>query len=243
MTISNRHKKVTVNRHKKMTQPSQKNDAEPSQKNDYSNKEKKSLVIQERRSAAKPAAPRQTNGNGDFIADLKTNPAYAHIDIDRELAKANTWCDTNRRQNTQRFFVNWLNRIDPPLNGNGHRNTAVGRLIEPLDAEPEFIPPDKPLRPAVNVPPEQQRVWQAVLDALKKKLNADVYNTWFKPLIFDGFNAENNAFEVRTGQITKDWVCMYYTELITELLPDLGLGEFTIHWTVDTGEYEEVVTA
>lgn len=53
--------------------------------------------------------------NEEFIAGLKSNPAYAHIDIDFELAKATTWCEVNNRQCTQRFFVNWINRIEKPL--------------------------------------------------------------------------------------------------------------------------------
>lgn len=53
--------------------------------------------------------------NEEIIAALKANPAYSHIDIDRELKKADAWCMVNNRRNTPRFFVNWLNRIEQPL--------------------------------------------------------------------------------------------------------------------------------
>ncbi len=59
--------------------------------------------------------PGRPKTNEEIIAALRENPAYSHIDIDRELNKATAWCMTNRRQCTPRFFVNWLNRIDPPL--------------------------------------------------------------------------------------------------------------------------------
>ena len=52
----------------------------------------------------------------DFIKTLKTNPAYKHIDIDRELAKMDAWLLTHQgRQKTRRFIVKWLNRIETPL--------------------------------------------------------------------------------------------------------------------------------
>lgn len=53
----------------------------------------------------------------DFLQTLKTNPAYKHIDIDTELAKMDVWLLTHQgRQKTRRFIVNWLNKIDKPVN-------------------------------------------------------------------------------------------------------------------------------
>lgn len=52
----------------------------------------------------------------DFIATLKENVAYKHINIDAELGKMDVWLLTKPgRQKTKRFVMNWLNRIDPPL--------------------------------------------------------------------------------------------------------------------------------
>lgn len=62
------------------------------------------------------AAPHPTNGN--FIAALKANQAYAGIDIDRELGRMDAWLSTpagRSRKKTRRFIVNWLNRIDQPM--------------------------------------------------------------------------------------------------------------------------------
>jgi len=54
--------------------------------------------------------------DSDFISSLKTNPAYAGIDIDRELGKMDAWLLTKPgRQKTRAFIVNWLNKIDKPL--------------------------------------------------------------------------------------------------------------------------------
>ena len=49
----------------------------------------------------------------DFIQTLKANPAYKHINIENELAKMDAWLLVNKgRQKTQRFIVNWLNKVD-----------------------------------------------------------------------------------------------------------------------------------
>jgi len=53
----------------------------------------------------------------EFIKSLKTNPVYKDIDIDRELAKMDVWLSTHPgRQKTRRFIINWLNKIDKPIN-------------------------------------------------------------------------------------------------------------------------------
>jgi hypothetical protein len=61
----------------------------------------------------------------EFIAALKQNPAYAGIDIDREIGKLQAWLLTPKgkdKQMTRQRLVNWLNRIDTPLapSRNGH---------------------------------------------------------------------------------------------------------------------------
>lgn len=65
---------------------------------------------------AGPTSAKQTTE--EWLADLKANPAYTQIDVDREHAKMCCWCAANRKQPTQRRFVNWLNRVDVPA-GNG----------------------------------------------------------------------------------------------------------------------------
>lgn len=63
--------------------------------------------------AVKKAAP----SNDDFIASLKTNPGYQHINIEAELGKMKAWIDRQggRRQLTPKFALNWLNKIEAPL--------------------------------------------------------------------------------------------------------------------------------
>jgi hypothetical protein len=49
---------------------------------------------------------------------LRANPMYAHVDILSELEKAKQWiARKGGRKLTSRFFVNWLNRIEKPMEG------------------------------------------------------------------------------------------------------------------------------
>jgi len=60
--------------------------------------------------------PRGQLSDDEFLKDLKTNPVYRGIDIDRELGKMDAWLSTHKgRQKTRRFIVNWLNKIDKPV--------------------------------------------------------------------------------------------------------------------------------
>lgn len=53
----------------------------------------------------------------NFILSLKKNPAYKGIDIDHEFSKMDAWLSTRPgRKKTRRFIVNWLNKIDKPVN-------------------------------------------------------------------------------------------------------------------------------
>jgi hypothetical protein len=68
--------------------------------------------------SAKPAGKSSKSAmpDSDWLETLKTNPAYAGIDIQREFGKAQAWCDTMRRVLNRRRFVNWLNRCERPMN-------------------------------------------------------------------------------------------------------------------------------
>ncbi|HTD17860.1 MAG TPA: hypothetical protein VK673_21935 [Chthoniobacterales bacterium] len=45
------------------------------------------------------------------IEELKTNPAYEGIDVNKEAWKFKQWCETNKKVASERRFVNWLNKI------------------------------------------------------------------------------------------------------------------------------------
>jgi hypothetical protein len=62
-------------------------------------------------------SPAATVPDEVWVESLKSDQAFAGIDIDRELAKAKRWCIENQKQLTRRRFVNWLNRADRAFDG------------------------------------------------------------------------------------------------------------------------------
>ncbi len=52
----------------------------------------------------------------DFLTDLKTKAVYKHIDFDTEFGKMDVWLAAHPgRKKTRKFIVNWLNKIDRPI--------------------------------------------------------------------------------------------------------------------------------
>ena len=57
---------------------------------------------------------RRIDSNSNFVSNLKE--IYTWIDVDTELVKMRGWLSTRKgRRLTQRFAVNWLNKIDKPI--------------------------------------------------------------------------------------------------------------------------------
>ena len=66
------------------------------------------------------ARDKKKRGEEITLDSLKSNPMYDHINIDNEFLKAKQWISQKGgRKLTPRFFVNWLNRIEKPLEQNG----------------------------------------------------------------------------------------------------------------------------
>lgn len=51
----------------------------------------------------------------EWMNELTNNSAYNGINITAEFQRAHQWCLKNNRQNTRRFFQNWLSKCEKPL--------------------------------------------------------------------------------------------------------------------------------
>ena len=71
-----------------------------------------------------------------FWEELKRNPLYKGVDVERELEKAKQWCSRKRRNLTQRFFEKWLSGADRVL-------------IDLPPSKPKYLPPP-------NVPTDEE---------------------------------------------------------------------------------------
>jgi len=79
-------------------------------------------------------------------------------------------------------------------------------------------------------------VWNDILSIVKTRLNYDVYNTWFRPIRFEGHVEDDRKLILRAGQVTKDWVCLYYTEMLEQTLDELNLAGHSFEWQIDQDE-------
>ncbi|MFN0278787.1 MAG: chromosomal replication initiator protein DnaA [Pyrinomonadaceae bacterium] len=88
---------------------------------------------------------------------------------------------------------------------------------------------------------QKSTAWNDVLRTVKTRLNKDVYNTWFRPIKFEYIDADKKLLNVSAGQITKDWVCEYYSELIDQVLAELDLPEYKLGWQIDPDQPVETL--
>ncbi len=82
-------------------------------------------------------------------------------------------------------------------------------------------------------------VWEAVITAVEERLNKHIVDSWFRPIRFIDLDANENTLRLHAGQVTKDWVALYYSELLTKTLDRLGYPNVIIEWSVDETETDE----
>ncbi|MDM7922556.1 MAG: chromosomal replication initiator protein DnaA [Pyrinomonadaceae bacterium] len=79
-------------------------------------------------------------------------------------------------------------------------------------------------------------VWNKILEDVGKHLNEHIFDSWFRPIRFDGIDDNSRTLHLRAGQFTKDWVAQYYTGLIMQCLDSQGRSGYEIKWTIDDGD-------
>ncbi len=80
---------------------------------------------------------------------------------------------------------------------------------------------------------QKSTTWNDVLRVVKTRLNKDVYNTWFRPIRFESIDEDRQVLNLSSGQVTKDWVCLYYSDLLDQTLDELNLSGHTIEWKIE----------
>ncbi len=82
-------------------------------------------------------------------------------------------------------------------------------------------------------------LWTEVIHSVEHRLNKHIVDSWFRPVKIDEYDAENRTLRLRAGQVTKDWVELYYTELLQRTLEELGYAGHRLEWTVDEAAGDE----
>lgn len=91
--------------------------------------------------------------------------------------------------------------------------------------------------------PQKTNAWSDALDHVKTRIAPDVFNTWFRPIKFERLDESTSLIHLRAGQFTKDWVCLYYNELIEQTLAEVGLSNYKIDWQIDEEMTEKETAA
>ncbi|MGI8813404.1 MAG: chromosomal replication initiator protein DnaA [Pyrinomonadaceae bacterium] len=86
---------------------------------------------------------------------------------------------------------------------------------------------------------EKTDVWNNILNYVENRLNKHIFDSWFRPIQYEGCDGGAGTLNLRAGQVTKDWVTLYYSGLIDEGLSSLGLSGYATVWTIEKGETAE----
>jgi chromosomal replication initiator protein len=83
----------------------------------------------------------------------------------------------------------------------------------------------------------ENRLWSNILNAVEKRLNRQSFETWFRPIRFEGCDNSEQVLHLRApNQVVKDWVSSNYSEVIDESLEELNLSEYHVDWMVEDDE-------
>lgn len=80
---------------------------------------------------------------------------------------------------------------------------------------------------------QKSNVWDSVLERMEKRLNRQIFDSWFLPVRFGGMDKENETITLCAGKVTKDWVCLYYAGLIEQILSELNYAGYTVSWQIE----------
>ncbi|MGI8555192.1 MAG: chromosomal replication initiator protein DnaA [Pyrinomonadaceae bacterium] len=91
----------------------------------------------------------------------------------------------------------------------------------------------------MNTSAETTNVWSVVLQSVEKRLNRQIFDSWFRPIQFDGFDETENILRLRASQVNKDWINTYYSDLIAQTLNELNLVNCRLDWEVEETKLPE----
>lgn len=86
---------------------------------------------------------------------------------------------------------------------------------------------------------EKRTVWDNILSSVEKRLNKQIFDSWFRPIKFEGFDEENKVVRLRAKEVTQNWINMYYSEVLRETLNELQLGNCKLDWEIDDPSVQE----
>jgi chromosomal replication initiator protein len=91
----------------------------------------------------------------------------------------------------------------------------------------------------MNSASENNNVWSNVLQSVEKRLNEQVFNSWFRSIEFDGCDDNAKVLRLKASEINRNWITMNYTNLISQSLTELNFGDYRLDWEIIEPEITE----
>jgi chromosomal replication initiator protein len=80
----------------------------------------------------------------------------------------------------------------------------------------------------------ENRVWNDILLAVEKRLNRQSFETWIRPIHFEGFDEAGHVLYLRApNHVVKDWVSSNYSDVLDASLSELNMTEYELNWSVE----------
>ena len=86
-------------------------------------------------------------------------------------------------------------------------------------------------------------LWQEVLSFVETRIDEHVYDSWFRPIRCESVDPSTRRVRLKATAMTKDWVTLYYADLLDGALKALNLFDYKIDWAVDATERHDGVMA
>lgn len=80
----------------------------------------------------------------------------------------------------------------------------------------------------------ENQMWDNILHAVEKRLNRQSFETWIRPIHFQGCDEAKHKLHLRApNQVIKDWVSTNYSDVFDASLEELNLSSYQVDWTVE----------
>jgi chromosomal replication initiator protein len=79
----------------------------------------------------------------------------------------------------------------------------------------------------------QSPVWDEMLHSVEGSVNRETFDTWFRPIQFDGLDNSARTLHLRApNSVIRDWVVSNYSSLLDRSLGAVHLAGYSMVWTV-----------
>lgn len=90
----------------------------------------------------------------------------------------------------------------------------------------------------------ENRTWNSVLHSIERKLNHLSFDTWIRPIQFEGYDEANQVVFLRApNHVVRDWVSSNYSDIIDSSLRELKLLNYQINWSVEEDQSNQISSA